>query len=359
MKTSFALGAGLLVLLAALVLRNVASDSARASNDTLPSIESEQSAKIARPHRMKLRTVVPPQTLITDVDLLGAIEAETDPDRRSEALDRAVESVSNSELPGLLDSLVRLESSAAADLRQRLIRRWAETDGPAAAAWASQLWQGPTYHEALTQVALGWAGTDLSATLDWAHTLPEGDGEAVILGLGYETVRTDAVKALEVAASLEPTRQRDDLIEHAISQWTTTDFAAAVQWADGSVSDPGLRQRLLAAVAVAVAGQNGSAAATLAATAITPGEEQDRMAVAIVQRWVQNEPELAASWVAQFPDTPARETTVQNLVAFWAAQDGEAAANWLQALSEGTLRTVGMAAYAQAQPPATGFTAPE
>jgi hypothetical protein len=351
MKSSITLVASLLILLVALVLKNATDDSSRASKDTPPTIKSEQSARNVHPRRKELRAVVatPPTPLIY-ADLLGAIETETDLDRRSEALDLAVESVRDSELPGLLDSLVWLESSAAADFRQRLIRRWAEMDGPAAVAWASKLWQDPNYHETLMQVALGWAGTDLSATLDWAHTLPESDAEAVMLGLGYETIRTDAVTALEVAASLGPTRLRDELIEHAISQWATTDFAAALQWADGSVSDPGLRQRLLAAVAVAVAGQDGATAATLAATALDPGDQQDRVAVAIVQRWAQNEPELAASWVAQFPDTRGRETTAENLVAFWAVHDREATAKWLRALPEGALRTVGMAAYAQVQP---------
>jgi hypothetical protein len=360
MKTSIALGAGLLVLSAALLLRNGTSDFACASKDALPSIEPEQSAKDAAPPRSNSHQVVPkPQTLLIGVDMLGAIEAQTDPDLRSQAFARAVELVSNAELPGMLDWLVRIESSAAAELREVLIRRWAETDGPAAAAWAARLEPGPASHDALTQVALGWAGADWSRVRDWAETLPEDERTAVTLGLGYEIARTDAVKALEAAASLGSTRQRDDLIEHAVSQWATTDFAAAVQWAGGNISDPGLRQRLLAAVAVAAAGQDGAAAAMLAATALAPGAEQDRTAVAIVQRWVQNEPEQAAAWVAQFPDTPARETTAQNLVAVWAAQDGEAAALWLRSLPAGTLRAAGMTAYAQTQLPAADFTARE
>jgi hypothetical protein len=251
------------------------------------------------------------------------------------------------DLPALCDSLMRDSNGDLAEL-QRVLRGWAETNGPAAAAWAFQLLPDPTSHELLTQVALGWSATDLAGALDWAHTLPAGaTRESVFEQLGYATARTDAVKALELAAALEAAPQRDDLIEHALSQWAIVDFTAAVQWADGNVSDPDLRQRLFATVAVAAAGQAGSAAATLAATALDPGAEQDRVAVAVVQRWVQNEPELAASWVAQFPDTPARETTVQNLVAFWTTQDRQAAANWLQALPEGTLRDAGMAAYSQ------------
>jgi len=286
-----------------------------------------------------------------EAGLPATVQAETDNDLRRESSELIGESVSDAELPSLCDSLARDASQAATDLRQRLIRRWAQADGPAAAAWAAQLWQEPTYAETLNQVALGWAGSDLAAALDWARTLPEGDSrEAVALNLAYEAARTNPAKALEVGVSLASGRQRDDLFELAISQWSTGDFSAAVQWVNREELDASLRQRLLAAIAVAVAGQDGAAAATLAATALTPGKEQDRVAVAIVQRWVQNEPELAAAWVAQFPDTAARQTTTQNLVAFWAAQDGEAPANWLQSLPEGTLRTAGMNAYAQLQP---------
>jgi hypothetical protein len=281
-----------------------------------------------------------PTTVQTDAEL----------DRRSETSEQIGESVSDAELPALCDSLARDASHGATDLRERLIRRWAQTDGPAAAAWTAQLRQEATYDEVLTQVALGWASTDLAAALDWARTLPEGDSrEAVTLELAYQTARTDPAKALEVGISLEPSRKRDDLLELAISQWSTTDFTAAVQWADRDELDPSLRQHLLAAAAVSVAGQDGSAAATLAATALIPGEEQDRVVVAIVQRWAQNDPESAAAWVAQFPDSPVRETTAQNLVAFWAARDLDAAGQWSQALSEGTMRNAAMTAYAQAQ----------
>jgi hypothetical protein len=276
-----------------------------------------------------------PTTVQTDAEL----------DRRSKTSEQILQSVSDAELPALCDSLARDLSQGAADLRQRLIRRWAQTDGPAAAMWTAQLRQEATYDEALTQVALGWADTDLAAALDWARALPEDDSrEAVTLDLAYQTSRTDPAKALDMGISLEPSRKRDDLLELAISQWSTTDFTAAVQWADRDELDPSLRQRLLATAAVAVAGQDGSAAATLAATALTPGEEQDRAAVAIVQRWVQHDPASAASWVAQFPDTPVREAATQNLLALWSAQDSEAAGNWLRTLPEGTLRNLGLTA---------------
>jgi len=67
-----------------------------------------------------------------------------------------------------------------------------------------------------------------------------------------------------------------------------------------------------------------------------------------VQRWAQNSPQAAASWVSQFADSPARDAAVQNLLAIWTAQDAEAAGNWARELPAGSLRDVGITAYAQA-----------
>lgn len=280
--------------------------------------------------------------------LLAAVEAETDSVRRGEALERAVELVSDGELPAMLDSLARDVSPEAAELRQLLVHRWAETNAPAAAAWATQLPEGSARRAALEQVAITWANADLPATAGWVRTLPEGDSKlAATLGLAYEAARTEPVMAIELASTSPPTRERDDLLVHSVSQWAGADSAAAAAWA-ASVPDPSLRQHLLAAVAVASAEQDGAAAATLAVDGLVAGEEQDRTVVSIVQRWVQNSPQAAASWVSQFPDNPSCEPAVQNLLALWTAQDPEAAGNWLRGLPAGPLRDHGIAAYDQA-----------
>jgi hypothetical protein len=108
-----------------------------------------------------------------------------------------------------------------------------------------------------------------------------------------------------------------------------------------------LQQKLLGAVAVAVADQSGPAAAALAAKSLGSGIEQDRTVVAVVQRWAEKSPREAAGWLVQFPDTPARDAAVQNLVELWALQDAEAPRTWLQQLPPGGLRTAGLAAYSQ------------
>jgi hypothetical protein len=114
------------------------------------------------------------------------------------------------------------------------------------------------------------------------------------------------------------------------------------------VTNPDLRQRLVASVAIVLAEQDATAAVALAVNGLVVGEEQDRAAISIVQRWAQHSPQAAASWVSQFPDVPLRETAVQNLLALWTTQDAEAAGNWLSELPAGPLRDFGTVAYARA-----------
>jgi hypothetical protein len=283
-----------------------------------------------------------------DADLLPAVEAESDPDRRDELLKRSVESVAPAHLPALLGSLVRLSSPGAAELRQLLVQRWTENDAPAAAAWAAGLTEGSGRRSALEHVAITWANRDLPAAVAWLQTLPEDESRLpAAVGLAYEAARTDPVTALQVASALPSSPERDELLVHALSQWAAAEATQARAWA-GQVADLALRQRLVAAVAVAVAEQDGQAAATLAATALGAGAEQDHAAVSILQRWAQQSPMAAAAWLVQFPDLPVREAAVHNLVALWAGQNLEAVGDWLYDLPTGSLRDTGLDAYAQA-----------
>jgi len=279
---------------------------------------------------------------------LAAIGAETDPDHRSQAIDAFVASVSDADFRATLETLAHDSCLVAAELSKRLARRWAETNAPAAAAWASGLNEGPVRLGVFEQIAIARANSDLAAAMGWVKGLPPGGDSksAAALSIGYEATRTDPLEALDLASGLSPTRERDDLLVHAISQWSAADSGSAAAWAM-NVEDPSLRARLIGAVAIAGAEQDGRNAATLAVSDLVAGPEQDRAIVSIVERWAQRSPQAAASWVAQFPEVPSREAAVQSLLSIWVGQDAEAAGNWVRSLSPGTLRQVGTAALAQ------------
>lgn len=264
------------------------------------------------------------------------------------ARDLVVEELSEAEYEKALNTLVNDPSASASDLRQLLIRRWAELDPAAAARWASTLGSGNDLRLALKQVAIAWSNRDLNAAAQWVQGLPAGpEKSAAILDVGYEAARTSPVSAVALAAALEPSAERKELLVHAVSQWAAETPEEAVQWAEG-IPNLALRQELLSSVAISMAEQNGAGAADLVARFLEPGADQDRAAVAVVQRWAYENPSEAAAWVAQFPDTDTQLRAVESLLSVWVDQDTQAASEWLASLPSGSIRAASEAAYQKA-----------
>ena len=330
MKKLIAAGVALSALVLALALHQVDPNPPVGLKSTPPSDGSQRIIKAARSRNLATDAVEAARPV--SAMLFAKVEAETDADRRNEVLERAAKSISDAELPAQLDALAFETSPGAAEMSLLLVRRWAESDPAAASKWISRLGESPQSRAMVKQVAVAWAGADLTAAASWLDTLPEGEGKQIAtIGLAYEAARSEPRTALDLAGALPPTRERDDLLVHAVSQWAGVDDSAAATWAM-KVPDLSLRQRLVASVAIALAEQDAVAAVRLAVNGLAAGEEQDRAAVSIVQRWAQQSPQTAASWVAQFPDIPSRDAAVQNLFSIWAAQDSEAAENWRRKL---------------------------
>lgn len=266
--------------------------------------------------------------------------------RSDDELQLAVETIAAADIPFKLDTLAAKSGPDAAEMRKLLVRRWAESDPAAAAKWAMQFPEGELRKVALEQVATAWADSDLTSATAWLRDLPDGESKQVAtMATAYEAGRTDPLMALELASNLSPTRERDELLTYAVSQWATDNFAAAAEWA-GKISDASLRQEMLAAIAVAAAAGNAPAAATLVANTLAPGEAQARAAVAITQRWTQVAPADAAAWISQFPEIPLRTAAVENLVGLWGLNDSQAVASWVNGLPGGSLRDSALQAYA-------------
>ncbi|HUR45200.1 MAG TPA: hypothetical protein VMZ27_04910 [Candidatus Saccharimonadales bacterium] len=248
----------------------------------------------------------------------------------SEAMDRAVESVPIPESAAVLDRLTVESTPLAAEITQLLLRRWAESEPEAAAAWTASLPEGISARSGIEQVTIAWASQDLGAAAAFVRALGEGPTKrAAIIALAYEAARTEPKTALELARDLPASPERDDLLIHAFSQWAGVDAPSATEWSI-KVLDPRLRQRLLATAAVGGAEQNPIASARLAAGALEAGPEQNRAAVSVVERWAQQSPEAAAAWVSQFPAGPSRDQAIQNLLRIWSTKDPEAARNWIR-----------------------------
>jgi len=278
--------------------------------------------------------------------LATALDAESDPAQREEQLPATVAAITDTEVPAALAALTDSNSPSAAELRALLATRWAEQNPAAAAAWAGQLPPGPVRNDLLQQIAIPWAESDLPAVTDWVAELPATDPakSEVSLAVAYEAARTNALIALQLAAPLPASRERDDFLIHAVRQWTEADAATVGAWI-ASIPDPALQQRLTAAFAVALSQADSSAAATLASTSLPSGSLQNRTTVAIVQQWAQTDPTSAAHWVEQFPAGALRDSATQNLLSLWTLQNPDAAGQWAASLTDSTLRQSAQAAY--------------
>ncbi len=346
MRTLLALGLVVSLVCLAPILRAIHDMPARTQRGDSLSITARASSRTG--HTCRIESGSSPaiqQTLPDAALLLQTIEAESDPDRRSEALDRATESVADADLRNVLDSLLTMGGAAAGELRPLLTRRWAEKDPAAAATWASQLVEGPVRCELLEQVALAWTDGDASSAVSWLRGLPEGESKQhAMLGAAREIAAAEPVTAIELLSPLPPTTGRDQAMIHAVSQWAVGDFSAAAKWAEG-VADADLRRELVAAVAAASAEKDPVGAVTLIVNALDRGEAQNRAAVAVVQRWAQVSARDAAAWVLEFPAGPTQNAAAENLVRIWKAQNAGDAAKWLSELPEGPLRNAGLSGY--------------
>jgi hypothetical protein len=275
---------------------------------------------------------------------LKRAEEDADLQRRSTRLSGAAESIPLAEMVGVLDTLSCHTTAAAVELTQLLVRQWAEANASEAAAWAARLPESPSRRNALNQVAIIWAKTDLSAAAAWLKGLAEGpDKDSAMVSLAYEAARTEPALAIELAGELPPSSERDELLAHSVSQWASISPDLSLDWVMRIVDAP-LRDHLLDAVAVALAWKDGFRAATLISGSLAQDEWQLRSAVAVVQRWAEQSPQAAASWVVRFTESQVQDDATRNLVSVWAKSDYGAAQAWVQGLPEGRLRNVATSA---------------
>lgn len=188
------------------------------------------------------------------------------------------------------------------DAIKSLVRQWAALHPEKAAAWVRSLPDGDVKSGLLEDVAIVWSETDSVAALEWAKGLPPDDGRQIaVLAAGYEAARANPTNAVMAALTAESGPARNQLMLHAVKEWSAADPMAALHWVE-TVREGGLRDELFADLATAWAQQDGEAAALLASKVIRQDAVHRRAVVAVVQRWAQSDPIAARAWVDRLAD---------------------------------------------------------
>ena len=112
----------------------------------------------------------------------------------------------------------------------------------------------------------------------------------------------------------------------------------------GGFSRPVANASLAVSHAVALANSSPEEAARWVA-ALSPGEEQNQAALAVIDRWIGSDPLAAATWTAQFEEGPLREQSMALVARHWGLHDWNATAHWLEKLPMGSSRDAAIGAF--------------
>jgi len=199
-------------------------------------------------------------------------------------------------------------------LRQKLM-----ADPKAALAWMSAHTNISETH--LLTLLHDWEQTSPDEMRQQLASLPEGEWKQKVMATASdEALSSNPAEAAVWAARMNPGEQQAGRLEMAATDWVKRDPEAAAQWV-GQVSDPGLREQLAGALAVGFADIDPAQAAESAVQSIPPGAVLNRSVAEIAWTWAMQEPSSATTWVAQFPEGPARQMALNNVLGIWGNRD--------------------------------------
>lgn len=296
------------------------------------------SSQLLTEERKVARLVRSPDALLQIRQELVQLDQEIDGAAREESINRLLTSVPDGDIESVLRAVSDLDGNLALDFQGTLVRRWADKDPASTAVWLRQVRGTAVESIATKELAWAWGDSDPSASLEWATQIPdESLRRTALTELGYEIARRDPKQSLRIATELIDGPAQEELLSHALRQWTILDDEAAFGWAVTDGSDY-VNDRIISEVAVAMAEKTPEDALQLVLQDVSPGELQNRAAISVLQRWVQKEPAAAADWVAEFSADLLGKAAAWNLIDIWSEQNWEGPAQWLENLRNDPLR---------------------
>lgn len=241
---------------------------------------------------------------------------------RSEYFTQQVESLADEDVPLLFGRLdAGLQQSEFGVL---LFRRWMTSEPATAVRWVETLPAGEARHAMLTQAALVWAEQDTKAAISWAQALADTEvKQQVLTTIADELVGTQPQEALQLTTQLVSGTAKQQVMSRALAEWAAQEPVNALRWM-ARVEDHASQLELRKALIPVIAAIDGDSGARLTVAWLKPGAEQERVAVAVVQRWAQTAPDAAAEWVNRFPVGAMRDAAVDNFTKILLAQKQDA-----------------------------------
>lgn len=211
-----------------------------------------------------------------------------------------------------------------------VLGHWLQADPTAATTWLASR-PDATPMQSLA-VADYWS-SNYDGFQQLVASLPDSPWKQnLIQQTGEEMSRNDPQDAVKLAQQMQSGNAQTYLMQAVASNWISTDPNGALDWIN-SVTDPAMRDQLIASAAQSYALTDPVQAATWLVTSVNSSQTVNDATLNILRTWVTKDPAQAADWVSQFPEGSLQVNGIQIVSQYWSQTDPDAAAAWVQKLS--------------------------
>ncbi|MBI5769593.1 MAG: hypothetical protein HZA93_17590 [Verrucomicrobia bacterium] len=330
--------------------------------------ESETQAAAARPANAILpsRSRATPQPDPRGVkDLWATALTKTKDERLRRELSQLIQRADLSDLPGVLEWIEQLAPSELRfELRKVLFVRWARADGASAMFHVQNQIETERGPDLMAFGLTEWAKVNPAAAVRWFADAAQKQVQAqmtVALSGALATQSPDLLLQLMPAVMEEPVRTelcaaivqswkdnnpagaadlilsmtsgpaQADLLAQLIPHWGEKDRRGALQWVQ-EMTAGALQNTALTHLSYDWVRSAPEEAAQYARTLPTG---TDQFLITVTSQWGRLEPEAAVRWAQQLQDSDLKEKVLASLLAGWAQENPEAAANFVKKLAIG------------------------
>ncbi len=194
-------------------------------------------------------------------------------------------------------------------------------------------------------IAKEWVRQDPEAALAWAQSLPLDQRTGAFYGVLGSLATTDPERASTLAAELESTHDRTEIMGEIAHYWARQSAARALEWARSLEGGEGQN-----AMTGALRGwaQTEPQAAAEFIDQLPESERSGRHVAAVTNTWARQDPARAALWLDEQRESPGKVEAMGHLIWNWTTVDPEAASTWLANQPQTESRDRGIAGLATA-----------
>jgi len=189
-------------------------------------------------------------------------------------------------------------------------------------------------------IAGEWARQDPDGALAWANSLKQGKGAAISSVLS-EVAKTDAKKATEMLAGLDPS-ERSDAYGAVAKQYGAQNFDEAESWIRTLPAD---QQDAARAEALLGLADTNIARAVSEVSAMQAGDSKNRLIPDLVSILAKTDPVAAAKLASSQESLSVQRESMRELMPTWTAQDPVAALSHITSQPAGPVYDSAMASY--------------